>query len=93
MTTTAEPPDIYRINVTGSSQSLSNSASTGPIEVSNVPPSNSITPNTGAGSTQTFAIQMRDRIDIAGMNLLIAIAGGPERLLDVLRRHRGLSRR
>lgn len=71
-TTTAEPPDIYRINVTGSSQSLSNSASTGPIEVSNVPPSNSITPNTGAGSTQTFAIQMRDRIDIAGMNLLIA---------------------
>jgi hypothetical protein len=71
-TSTTNPADIYRVLVTGTSQSLSTSASTGPLEASNVPPSNSITPNTGAGSAQTFTIQMRDRIEIAGVNLLIA---------------------
>jgi hypothetical protein len=71
-TPAAAPPDIYRVFVTGASQSLSASASTGPIEASNAPPAVSISPNTGAGSAQTFTIRMTDRIDIAGMNLLIA---------------------
>ncbi|HEU5022585.1 MAG TPA: hypothetical protein VFT60_11865, partial [Bryobacteraceae bacterium] len=66
------PADIYRVFVTGASQSLSASASTGPIEASNAPPAVSISPNTGAGSAQTFTIRMTDRIDIAGVNLLIA---------------------
>ncbi len=66
------PADVYRVLVTGASQSLSQSASTGSIETSSVPPSDSISPNTGAGSAQTFTIRMTDRIDIAGMNLLIA---------------------
>lgn len=64
--------DIYSLLVTGTSQTLSKSASPGPIETSNVPPTDSISPNTGAGSSQTFSIRMTDRIGIAGMNLMIA---------------------
>jgi hypothetical protein len=71
-TSTADPPDIYHETATGTSQSLTAIASTGAIEASNVAPTDSISPNTGTGSTQTFAIQMTDRIDIAGMNLLIS---------------------
>ena len=71
-TSTSDPADVYRVLVTGASQSLSKSAWTGALETSNVPPVDSISPNTGAGSSQTFTIRMTDRIDIAGMNLLIA---------------------
>lgn len=70
-TDTGNPADVYRVLVTGASQSVSSSASTGLIEASNVPPADTISPNTGAGSSQTFTIRMTDRIDIASMNLLI----------------------
>ncbi|HEY4088051.1 MAG TPA: hypothetical protein VGM43_19075 [Bryobacteraceae bacterium] len=71
-TSAGNPADVYRVLVTGTSQSLSKFTSTGLIETSNVPPADSISPNTGAGSSQMFTIRMTDRIDIAGMNLLIA---------------------
>jgi hypothetical protein len=71
-TPSSAPADIYRLFVTGAAPTLSASASTGPIETSNVPPAVSISPNTGGGPAQTFTIRMTDRIDIAGVNLLIA---------------------
>jgi hypothetical protein len=71
-TSTSVPPDIYHVLVTASSASRTHTDSTGPVEASNVPPTDSISPNTGAGLSQTFTIQMTDRIGITGMNLLIA---------------------
>lgn len=70
-TAASDTPDIFHVAVTGTSQALTNSASTGPVEASNVPPTDSISPNTGTGSSQTFIIHMTDRIDIGGVNLLI----------------------
>lgn len=69
---TSDSPDIYDITITGTSQSVTSTTGAGPLEASNVPPTDSISPNTGAGSSQTFAIQMTDRIDIRGVNLLIS---------------------
>lgn len=72
-TTGSTPPAAYQVVVTGTSGSLSHQFGS-ELDVVNAPPSVTVSPNSGTGSSQTFSIDISDQAgsaDVQSMNLLV----------------------